>query len=144
MGIGNEHRCDDGIGMVLARNFDAPGWISLACATAPENFTSVVKRHNPQILVMVDAAQLDLAPGAFRRVPPERIADVSVGTHSLPLSVVMDYLRPSVSGEIIFVGIQPGNLADGETLSPEVRDGAATLATLLGAFRFDDIPGLGE
>jgi hydrogenase 3 maturation protease len=142
MGIGNEHRCDDGVGMAFARDFDAPGWVSLECATAPENFTSVVKRHNPQVLVLVDAAQLDLAPGTFRRVPPERIADVSVGTHSLPLSVVIDYLRPSVSGQIIFVGIQPKNLADGETLSPEVLDGAATLASLLRDQRFDEIPPL--
>jgi len=139
MGIGNENRCDDGVGTCLARHFEAPGWIALACSTAPENFTSVVRRHAPHRLVLVDAAELGMAPGAFRRVPPERIADTGAGTHALPLSVLIDFLTPCVTGEILFIGIQPAILADGEGLTAEVQEGMRALAAVLSGQRFEEI-----
>ncbi|HNQ25166.1 MAG TPA: hydrogenase maturation peptidase HycI [Methanoregulaceae archaeon] len=130
LGIGNTLRSDDGIGNYIASRFHARGWLALNCGTMPENFTAVVRRHHPEILVLVDATELGLDPGEFRIVSEEQIEDVSVGTHNLPLSFLIRYLAES-AGQVIFIGIQPGHLGEGEGISPAVKTGAEQLITLL-------------
>ncbi len=100
MGIGNPLRGDDGVGPWIADHFRAEGWLSLNCGIAPENFTSVIRREAPDFLVLVDAADIRLSPGEYRIVEPSRLEDVSIGTHQLPLTHLMKYLRDIVG--IIF------------------------------------------
>ncbi|MBN2067580.1 MAG: hydrogenase maturation protease, partial [Candidatus Diapherotrites archaeon] len=66
MGIGNELKGDDGIGNAVAREFQGKGWKPVECETVPENFIAIVKRERPELLVIVDAASMGLAPGQFR------------------------------------------------------------------------------
>jgi len=68
LGIGNELRGDDGIGPYVADNLFDDDWLVLNCGTAPGNFTQVVKRHKPELVVMVDAAEMGLQPGQYRRL----------------------------------------------------------------------------
>lgn len=138
LGIGNTLRRDDGAGNYVASRFRARGWLALDCGTMPENFTGVVRRHRPEILVLVDAADLGLAPGSFRIVSPDQIGDVSTGTHNLPLSHLIGFLSES-SGRVIFIGIQPGEVGDGEGITPAVREGADQLIDLLKGNRIDEI-----
>jgi len=63
MGIGNELNGDDGVGNTLAREFVERGWLAIPCETVPENFVSVIEREKPEVLVMVDAAEMDIEPG---------------------------------------------------------------------------------
>jgi hydrogenase 3 maturation protease len=130
LGIGNTLRRDDGIGCLVARRFTHPGWKAIECGTAPENFTAVVRRERPDILVLVDAADMGLTPGELRRIPPEKIQDVGIGTHQLPLSHLIAFLAPD-AGEIVLVGIQPKSVGDGEAISEEVIEGARRLMDLI-------------
>jgi hydrogenase 3 maturation protease len=139
LGIGNTLRRDDGIGCLVARQFTHPGWKAIDCGTAPENFTAVVRRERPDILVLVDAADMGLAPGELRRIPPDRIQDVGIGTHQLPLSHLIAYLAPDVK-RIIFVGIQPKTVVDGEDISGEVIEGARRLMDLIHRRELERIP----
>lgn len=138
LGIGNTLRRDDGVGNYIASRFRARGWLVLDCGTMPENFTGVVRRHHPELLVLVDAADIGLAPGVFRIVAPDRIGDVSTGTHNIPLTHLLGFLSES-AGRIIFIGIQPGEVGDGEGITPVVRGGADQLIDLLKSNRIDDI-----
>jgi hydrogenase 3 maturation protease len=139
LGIGNTLRSDDGIGCLVARRFTHPGWKTFDCGTAPENFTAVVRRVHPATLVLVDAADMGLAPGELRRIPPEKIQDVGIGTHQLPLSHLIAYLAPD-AGAIVFVGIQPESVADGEAISEKVVDGARRLMDVIRRGEIDKIP----
>jgi hydrogenase 3 maturation protease len=130
MGVGNTLRQDDGIGIYVAHRMAETEWTTLDCSTAPENFTSVVRRAQPEVLVLVDAAQMDLTPGEFRIVHRDMIQDVSIGTHHLPLTHLIDYLKDA-AGTILFVGIQPALIGDGEGLSDEVVKGAEELIRIL-------------
>ena len=78
MGIGNELKGDDGIGNVIAREFSAPGWKAIACETVPENFTSVIRRERPELLVIVDATDMGLNPGEIRIIPEGRLNSINV------------------------------------------------------------------
>ncbi|MCX6687870.1 MAG: hydrogenase maturation peptidase HycI [Methanoregula sp.] len=130
LGIGNPLNGDDGAGMLVAGQFRKEGWISLSCGTAPENFTGIIRKTRPDCLVLVDAAAMGLSPGEFRIIPRHKIADVSIGTHQLPLSLLIDFLSDS-AGRIVLIGIQPDRVVAGEEISPRVREGADRLVHVL-------------
>lgn len=138
LGIGNTLHGDDGVGNYIAAQFRARGWNSIDCGTMPENFTSVVRRHHPEILLLIDATDLSLSPGQFRIVKEDQIEDVSTGTHNMPLSFLMKYLSES-AGRVLFIGIQPEHLGDEEGLSPAVKEGAERLMTMLRQNRIGEI-----
>jgi hydrogenase 3 maturation protease len=138
MGIGNADRGDDGVGDYIARHFRHPGWQVLKCATTPENFTSMIRKKHPARLVVVDAADFQLPPGAFRRVDRRRIRHAGLGTHMLPLYLLLDYLDEFV-GEIVFIGIQPKTTEFGGTLSPEARAAAKEISKLIEQNRVGEI-----
>jgi len=143
IGIGNPLRGDDGVGPWIADHFQEEGWLSLNCGTAPENFTAVIRRAAPDLLLIVDAADIGLPPGEFRVVDPSRIEDVSIGTHQLPLTHLMEYLKNSVN-RIVFVGIQPARISDEERISAEVKAGAETLMHVIREGTIAKIPRLGD
>ncbi|MCE5298431.1 MAG: hydrogenase maturation peptidase HycI [Methanoregulaceae archaeon] len=138
LGIGNTLHGDDGVGNYIASQFRARGWNSIDCGTMPENFTSVVRHHHPEILLLIDATDLGLFPGEFRIVRGDQIEDVSTGTHNMPLSFLMKYLSES-AGQVLFIGIQPEHLGDDEGLSPAVKEGADRLMTMLRQNRIGEI-----
>jgi hydrogenase 3 maturation protease len=139
LGIGNPLNGDDGVGIYVAERFRKDDWIPLACGTAPENFTGIIRKTRPSCLVLIDAAAMGISPGEYRIIPRHRIADVSMGTHQLPLSMLIDFLSDS-AGQIVLIGIQPGRVATGEEISPQTREGANRLVHELLFGRIDRIP----
>jgi len=143
LGIGNPLNGDDGAGIYVAGQFRKEGWIPLACGTAPENFNGIIRKTRPDCLVLVDAAAMGLSPGEFRIIPRHKIADVSIGTHQLPLSLLFDFLSDAAV-RIVLIGIQPERVVAGEDISPRVREGAARLVQVLSSGELDRIPVLGS
>jgi len=141
IGIGNTDLGDDGVGVRVAAALGSSDWHCVDCGTVPENFTGVVRRHHPELLVLVDAAAMDLEPGAVRRIPSERIEDVGIGTHSLPLSQIIGFLSDAAN-EIVLVGVQPKATEFATGLSPEVAAAAKKLIGMLAADRLADVPEL--
>ncbi len=129
-GVGNSLRGDDGAGCYVADHFRADDWMAINCATAPENFTGIVRKHHPSLLVIVDAAAMSLPPGAVRKIAPENIEDVGLGTHMLPLSHLIGYLAMD-AGEIVLIGIQPSHVDTCDGLTPTVQEGANALISIL-------------
>lgn len=143
LGIGNPLNGDDGVGIYVAEQFRKDGWISLACGTAPENFTGIVRKTRPSCLVLVDAAAMGISPGGYRIIPRGKIEEVSIGTHQLPLSLLIDFLSDTAS-RIILIGIQPERTGTGEEISPMVREGADQLVRVLSTGEPDHVPFLGS
>jgi len=129
LGVGNELHGDDGIGPWIARRFRATGWRTMDCFTVPENYTSMVKRLQPTDIVIVDAADMGLAPGEMRVIPPGHLGTVAFSTHMLPLSLLVEYLGEATDATVTVIGIQPRRFQDG--LSPEVREAGGELMALL-------------
>ncbi len=123
IGIGNPMRGDDGIGPYAAelmRSMDLDGWEVINAEMVPENFTSVIRKKRPELLVLLDAADMGLAPGEIRLIPPERIGVMHFSTHAIPLSVFMEQMS-ECAGEVMLVGIQVkiANVELGREISPE-------------------------
>lgn len=119
MGIGNTLRGDDGIGSIIAQSFKDRDWLSMDCGVVPENFTSIIKKNKPDLVVLVDAVEMDLKSGEFRIISPDRISALHLTTHSMPLSFLISYLK-DYTQELIFIGIQPKTIDYSNSVSPEV------------------------
>ena len=130
MGIGNTLRGDDGIGSIIARNFKDNDWLSLDCGVAPENFTSIIKKNKPHLVVLIDVVEMDLKPGEFRIIPPEKINTMHLTTHSIPLSFLISYLK-NFTREIIFIGIQPKIIDYSTSISPEILKSSQEIIKIL-------------
>ncbi len=138
MGLGNICRGDDGIGSFIAQNFQSDDWLVLDCGTTPENFTSLVKKSQPEYLVIVDAAQMNLEPGEFRVIPPEKIDKFYLTTHNIPLSLLISYLDKWV-GKIVLIGIQPERMEDFQRISERVQDSAKNIIEILKGKSFQEL-----
>ena len=138
MGLGNICRGDDGIGSFIAQNFQSDDWLVLDCGTTPENFTSLVKKTQPEYLVIVDAAQMNLKPGEFRVIPSEKIDKFYLTTHNIPLSLLISYLDKWV-GKTILIGIQPERMEDFQRISKRLQDSARKLIEILREKKFQEL-----
>jgi len=138
MGIGNVVRGDDGIGCCIAKNLEGKNWLSLDCGTAPENFTSVIRKNKPGILVIVEATDMGIDAGGFRIVSEEKIENIGISTHNIPLSFLINYLKESAN-RIIFIGVQPKTIRDSGEISDKLKKSAEHLIEILREGRFEEI-----
>jgi hydrogenase 3 maturation protease len=76
--------------------------VAIDTGTAPESYTSVIRQHRPDLLIMVDAADMGLPAGALRIIPPEKISVLSFSTHHMPLSMFVSYVN-EFCGKILLV-----------------------------------------
>ena len=130
MGIGNTLRGDDGIGSIIAQSFKDRDWLSMDCGVAPENFTSIIKKNRPNLVVLIDAVEMDLKPGEFRTISSNRISALHLTTHSMPLSFLISYLR-EYTQELIFIGIQPKIIDYSNPVSPKVLKSSEKIIKIL-------------
>ena len=154
LGIGNVLEADDGIGVYVVEKINehlseisgservkATGeWevTAINCAMTPENYTSVVRKHSPDRLILVDAADMGLSPGSYRLIPPEKIGVMCISTHNMPLSLFASYVG-GYCGDIAFVGIQPERIDFGIALSGVVKKGGDEVARLIVERRLGEI-----
>ena len=129
-GIGNEDKADDGVGPYVASLVKFDGWQSINCGTVPENFSGVVRRIRPELLVIVDAVQMNAKPGEIRIIQSAQIRETNVGTHAMALSQLVDYIS-DMAGKIILIGIQPASLNFGEPMCAEVREAAVKVVEMV-------------
>jgi len=122
--VGNGMMGDDGAGVLLAqmlREQPLDGWAALNGGSAPENILHRVREMEPQHVLVVDAADMDLEPGSIRRIHADRLDDpFLMTTHTLPLTFLIESLREFVP-QVELLGIQPNIVAFGYPMSDEVR-----------------------
>jgi hydrogenase 3 maturation protease len=133
LGVGSELRSDDVAGLLVARALaeafpNSETLLAIEGETAPENFTGQILRFAPSHLVIVDCADLGEAPGTVRAFPPEQIGGVSSNTHTLPLKIIVDYIRHYHPCSVLVVGIAPASLAFDGAVSPAVLAAAESVA----------------
>ncbi len=124
MGIGNDIRGDDGIGPYIVENIkhlESSNVSILNVTTAPENFTGKIRKIDPTHIIIVDAVIMNEGPGKIKIVKKEEVAGVSISTHSMSLSYLVNYLELEKPYNILFIGIEPESMELGQGLSPLVK-----------------------
>jgi len=152
LGIGNRLGGDDAAGtcvvdMLNRRQHRAKALLpaeimAIDAGTAPESYTSVIRQHRPDLLILVDAAGMGLPPGALRTITPEKISVLSFSTHHMPLSMFIAYVE-EFCGKVLLVGVQPERTETGRGISRAVRKSVKKLAEAILEGRMAEIPLLG-
>jgi len=140
VGIGQVLRGDDGAANVIVerlRTLLPPGGAVLALdgGPAPENQTGRLRHFRADLVVLVDAAQVDMEPGSLCWLPWRTTTGVSASTHTLPPHMLAQFLMATLNCEVCLIGIQPGNTDLGARLShavdQAVESATARLADIL-------------
>lgn len=116
VGVGQELRGDDAVGVFLARALKSRTELGgnvkvIDAGSAPENITGLLKRFHPGLVMFFDAAYMDEIPGSVRWLNWELVSSTSTSTHTLPLDILAEYLKLELNCEVFLIGIQPKNIA---------------------------------
>ena len=132
-GVGAKLRMDDYAGMAVidalaAKSVANDRLLLVSGGSAPENLTGVIRAFKPDFVIVIDAAEIGLAPGEYRLLEPERISGATFCTHLLPLPVTLHYLERTCGCQSVYIGIQPTSTEQGIGMSAEAEAGVAQLA----------------
>jgi hydrogenase 3 maturation protease len=128
LGAGSVLKADDAAGVMVAERLidhlggeNFPRLKIINGSTAPENFTGVIKKFEPEHVLIIDAADFKGNPGDIAVIDPAVVGGVSFSTHMLPLKIMLEYLRQEVGCGVAIVGIQPADLTFGGEVTAEVK-----------------------
>ncbi len=128
-------RSDDAAGVLIARALsqrecaaDSNYLFICEAGHAPENKTAEVRKFAPDLVLLIDAADMGKAPGTVEWISEEDIDGMSASTHSLPLSMLARYLKLEIGCEVSLLGIQPASNEVGETVNTQVLQAVEEVA----------------
>jgi hydrogenase 3 maturation protease len=112
VGVGNLLMGDDAAGMLVVQNLTSslPAdsfMIPVEGGPAPENCTGLIRRHNPGMVIFIDAGEMGKAPGDIAFVDSANSEGISAFGHALPLSVLGQYLEAEIGCKSYLLIIQP-------------------------------------
>ena len=164
VGIGNELNGDDAAGVLTVRllrsqienilypkglavqaedsPFSTPNWMVVEAGLAPENFTGVLRRFQPDWVLLLDAAQFRGKPGHVAVIDVDEAGGFGASTHLQPLATLVGYLRAELGCELGLLGIQPAHLDFGVPVSEGVEKACAVIAAELASIltSLDELP----
>lgn len=134
LGVGNSMRGDDAVGLAVIESFESmkpSKTITIKTETAPEAYLTEVTAHKPTHVMFIDAANLGSSPGDTKLISVHNILGASLSTHTLPLTLFINYLQTILNVKVILLGIQPATIELGSEMTPIVLESAKTIALLL-------------
>lgn len=127
-GIGNVLRSDDGVGVYISRKIKESGRIiSITAETAIENYIGKINNLHPDILVLIDCADIKAKPGKYTLLDINEINDLTFNTHNISLKRLSEFFDMKV----YILGIQPEKLDFGEIISYFVKKNADLIVKLI-------------
>ena len=119
VGIGNALRGDDGFNPALIEQIQGKvGCICIDAGSAPEKFLGVIVKEEPDTILFVDAADLDLEPGQYRILEPADIVKCGLTTHDMSSRMLIEFLENQTKANIFMLGVQAQHVSLGEAMSP--------------------------
>lgn len=133
LGIGNDLRTDDGLGpyIIKALKTNHHDILIENVGSVPEGFAHPLAEFGAERIIMIDAADMRKPPGHAELVTKDRIGGIALSTHSMPLSMLMQYLEQQTGGVTILLGIQPASILFGEGLTPRIQDAAEKIISTI-------------
>jgi len=136
LGVGSPLRSDDGAGMLVIQKLEeslpsCPDLLLCGGETAPENFTGKIKSFQPDLLIVVDACDVGLAPGSVVEIPPEKVGGPTFCSHMLPVKVMINYLIHETGTDVILLGLQYKSLLFDGPVSQEMTQAVDHLCGML-------------
>ena len=136
IGIGSELNGDDAAGIHVARELSkAAGtpanFLAIDGGSIPENASGPLRKFKPDLVILLDAADMGVEPGIVEWLEKDGIDGMSASSHTLPLSVLGGYLESELGCSVQYLGIQPAQLEFAADLSPAVAQAVSEIVTVL-------------
>lgn len=133
IGVGNRLRGDDGVGLVVAERVR-----SIESIQSPgASFELMDLWQDADEVILVDAARSGARPGTIHRLDaalePLPGTLLATSTHSIGLSDTVELARRlgRLPGRVVVFGVEAGNLAQREGLSPDVARAVDELVEMI-------------
>ncbi len=110
IGIGDDLLPFDCLGMYAAREIEKlhlPEIRIFFAGTVPESVTAPIRRFQPDHVILLDSADLNVRPGTIAVLNAGKIQASLVSTHVLPLTAVMKFIEHDSKTRVTLLGIQP-------------------------------------
>ena len=134
IGMGNELRADDAVGLHVVRLLKAHSSNHLQVYEGhmmPEAFLKPACGHHPTHVVIVDAAELHIRPGEWRLISSDELTEGMFTTHAIPATEIAAEFDRRCAAQVIFVGIQPKIRETSLKLSTECQRAAQEIASII-------------
>ena len=126
IGIGNFDRSDDYSGIAVIEKLEKTTFSDkiqiINSGPVPEAFTGKIKEFKPDLLVVIDAAEMAETPGTIRIFTEKDVNDAYMVTpHKVSMTMYTKYLRYFLENlDAIFIGIQPASLTYAEPMTAKI------------------------
>jgi len=128
VGIGNQLKMDDGIGVFISTRIKTNGSVSsLTVEASIENYIGKINSINPDILILIDCVDMRKVAGTFKLLTLDQIMDLTFNTHNISLRRLSEFF----SMPVYILGIQPEKVDFGENISYLVKDVAYKIIKLI-------------
>jgi hydrogenase maturation protease len=133
--VGNELRGDDAAGVLAVRKLlkkkeQLEDVLIIEGAQASENFTSVIRRFNPHLVLVIDAGDFGAQPGEITLIDPDEALG-GMGTHGLSLGDFLRYVQAETGSKTAILVIQAAGNEFGDPVCPPVRQAVNLAANQL-------------
>jgi hydrogenase 3 maturation protease len=140
LGVGNVGRGDDGAGVLAAAALKKklgpkgrPRLRILLGHETPESLTGEIRRFQPDLVLILDAAVSRKKPGSVFLLEKKDMAVEDISSHRIPLTLLVDYLKKSVGCRVLVLGIAARSCREGAALSASVKKTVVLLSSQLAA-----------
>lgn len=127
LGLGNEHRGDDGAGLVFLDRLKCKTQFSKSlffkAGTNPENYLHYMLNSKADVIVIIDAAYTGNDPGRISLLDASEIDKLKISTHSYSVKLIEDYLTAHRKFKFIYIVIEPEVTSFAKKLSDSVNKG---------------------
>jgi len=121
LGIGNPLRGDDGLGPALIGRLQGKvAAILIDGGEAPENYLGPIEAAKPQVVLLVDAADLQAAPGDMALLERDQLAQTGISTHNVSLGLLAEVVHRMSGAEVLALAVQPRFNSFGAGISEQV------------------------
>jgi hydrogenase maturation protease len=128
IGIGNEYRSDDGVGLVAIRELQKKGFPNTQCVESNGDGAALIEAWaNARLVVLLDAVSSGAAPGTIYRfdalTQPIPMSFSAQSTHAFGVVEAIELARTlhQLPPRLVMYGIEGKNFAAGLDLSSEVE-----------------------
>ena len=132
LGVGNPLRGDEGAGPYLIEQLKGhTDAILLNCEEVPENFLGKIAENRPDSILIIDAIDLGMSPGAAAILEEDKLGDIGWSTHHASLRLFIDYVKADTKADVLILGIQPSSTEFGAEISVEVKETLGLLQRII-------------
>ena len=123
LGVGNPLRGDDGAGPYLIGRLKGHVDATLLdCEEVPENFLGTIAEYQPDSILIIDAIDLGMSPGAVAILEEDKLRSAGGSTHHAPLQLFINCVKAETGANVLVLGIQPKSIEFGSGISKEVKE----------------------